>query len=77
MTQPSPGYHGVIFHETFGDFGFSMRARMETLRVYGAALSAMSAWQILQGVGDAAAAHGAALQQRARRWPSSCAAIRA
>jgi O-acetylhomoserine (thiol)-lyase len=50
MTSPSPGYHGVIFHETFGDFGFSMRARMETLRVYGAALSPMSAWQILQGV---------------------------
>ncbi|MEP7299475.1 MAG: PLP-dependent transferase, partial [Burkholderiales bacterium] len=34
----------------FGDFGFTMRARMETLRVYGAALSPMSAWQILQGV---------------------------
>ena len=50
MTQPSPGYHGVKFFETFGDFGFSMRARMETLRVYGAALSPMSAWQILQGV---------------------------
>jgi O-acetylhomoserine (thiol)-lyase len=50
MTQPSPGYHGVIFHETFGDFGFTMRARMETLRVYGAALSPMNAWQILQGV---------------------------
>ena len=50
MTEPSPGYHGVIFHETFGDFAFSMRARMETLRVYGAALSPMSAWQILQGV---------------------------
>jgi O-acetylhomoserine (thiol)-lyase len=50
MTEPSPGYHGVKFHETFGDFGFTMRARMETLRVYGAALSPMSAWQILQGV---------------------------
>ena len=50
MTEPSPGYHGVKFYETFGDFGFSMRARMETLRVYGAALSPMSAWQILQGV---------------------------
>jgi O-acetylhomoserine (thiol)-lyase len=50
MTQPSPGYHGVRFYETFGDFGFTMRARMETLRVYGAALSPMSAWQILQGV---------------------------
>jgi len=49
MTEPSPGYHGVKFYETFGDFGFTMRARMETLRVYGAALSPASAWQILQG----------------------------
>ncbi|UCH16259.1 MAG: O-acetylhomoserine aminocarboxypropyltransferase/cysteine synthase [Burkholderiales bacterium] len=50
MTEPSPGYHGVIFHETFGDFGFTMRCRMETLRVYGAALAPISAWQILQGI---------------------------
>lgn len=50
MTEPSPGYHGVKFYETFGDFGFSMRCRMETLRVYGAALAPSSAWQILQGV---------------------------
>jgi O-acetylhomoserine/O-acetylserine sulfhydrylase-like pyridoxal-dependent enzyme len=50
MTEPSRGYHGVKFFETFGDFGFTMRARMETLRVHGAALSPMSAWQILQGV---------------------------
>ena len=50
MTEPSPGYHGVKFFESFGDFGFTMRARMEALRVYGAALSPMSAWQILQGV---------------------------
>ena len=50
MTEPSPGYHGVKFLETFGDFAFTMRARMETLRVYGAALAPMSAWQILQGV---------------------------
>src|SRR5690606_7755264 len=50
MTEPSPGYHGVKFYETFGDFGFSMRCRMEGLRVYGASLSPTSAWQILQGV---------------------------
>ena len=49
MTEPSPGYHGVKFYETFGDFGFTMRARMEVLRVYGATLSPFSAWQILQG----------------------------
>jgi O-acetylhomoserine (thiol)-lyase len=50
MTEPSRGYHGVRFHETFGDFGFTMRARMETLRVWGAALAPTSAWQILQGI---------------------------
>ncbi len=50
MTEPSPGYHGVRFYETFGNFGYTMRCRMETLRVFGAALSPMSAWQILQGV---------------------------
>ena len=50
MTEPSPGYHSVKFHETFGDFAFTMRCRMEGLRVFGAALSPTSAWQILQGV---------------------------
>ena len=50
MTEPSAGYHGVKFYETFGDFGFTMRCRMESLRVFGASLSPMSAWQILQGV---------------------------
>jgi hypothetical protein len=28
FTSPSPGYHGVIFPETFGDFGYTMKARM-------------------------------------------------
>ena len=50
MTEPSPGYHGVKFYETFGDFGFTMRCRLENLRVYGAALQPTAAWQILQGV---------------------------
>jgi O-acetylhomoserine (thiol)-lyase len=50
MIEPSAGYHGVRWYETFGDFGFTMRCRMETLRVFGAALAPTSAWQILQGV---------------------------
>lgn len=50
MTEPSVGYHGIRFFETFGDFGYTMRCRLEGLRVHGAALSPMSAWQILQGV---------------------------
>jgi O-acetylhomoserine (thiol)-lyase len=50
MTEPSAGYHGVKFFETFGDFAYTMRCRMEGLRVFGAALAPTSAWQILQGV---------------------------
>jgi O-acetylhomoserine (thiol)-lyase len=50
MVEPSKGYHGVRFFETFGDFAFCMKARMETLRTLGPALSPMSAWMLLQGV---------------------------
>ena len=50
MTTPSRGYHGVIFHESFGDFGFTMKARMETMRTLGATLSPFSAFMLLQGI---------------------------
>ena len=50
MTEPSPGYHGVRFFETFGDFGFTMKCRMEGLRTFGPALSPFNAFLLLQGV---------------------------
>ncbi|OFZ86536.1 MAG: O-acetylhomoserine aminocarboxypropyltransferase [Betaproteobacteria bacterium RBG_16_64_18] len=50
MHEPSRGYHGVRFFETFGDFGFTMKARMETLRTFGPAMSPISAWLLLQGL---------------------------
>jgi len=50
MTEPSKGYHGVRFYETFGDFGFTMKARMETMRTLGPTLSPMNAWLLLQGI---------------------------
>jgi O-acetylhomoserine (thiol)-lyase len=50
MTEPSRGYHGVIFHETFGDFGFTMKARMEAMRTLGPALSPFNAFLLLQGI---------------------------
>jgi O-acetylhomoserine (thiol)-lyase len=50
MTEPSKGYHGVIFHETFGDFGYTMKARMEVLRIFGASLSPFNAFLLLQGL---------------------------
>ncbi len=50
MTEPSPGYHGVRFYETFGDFGYTMKARMEIMRTFGPALSPINAWLLLQGI---------------------------
>ena len=49
MVEPSRAYHGVKFYETFGDFGYTMKARMEVNRSFGAVLPPMSAWQLLQG----------------------------
>jgi len=50
MTEPSDGYHGVRFYETFGDFAFSMRARLEQLRVLGPSLSPFNGFLLLQGI---------------------------
>ncbi len=50
MTEPSEGYHGIRFFETFGDFGFTMKARMETLRTMGPSLSPFNAFLFLQGI---------------------------
>ena len=50
MVLPSEGYHGVKFWETFGDFAYTMKARMEVLRVHGASLAPLSAFLLLQGI---------------------------
>ncbi|MDZ7842385.1 MAG: O-acetylhomoserine aminocarboxypropyltransferase/cysteine synthase family protein [Gammaproteobacteria bacterium] len=50
MTEPSRGYHGVRFFETFGDFGYTMKARCETLRTLGPSLSPFNAFLFLQGL---------------------------
>ncbi len=50
MVEPSVGYHGVRFYETFGDFGFTMRCRMETARTTGPTLAPLSAFLLLQGI---------------------------
>ncbi len=50
MVEASPGYHGVKFYETFGDFGFTMKARVETLRTLGPSLSPFNAFLFLQGL---------------------------
>ena len=50
MTEPSRGYHGVRFYETFGDFGYTMKARMEIMRTFGPAIAPFNSWMLLQGL---------------------------
>jgi O-acetylhomoserine (thiol)-lyase len=49
ITEPSPGYHGMRFHATFGPIAFIIRARVEGLRDIGPAISPFNAFLILQG----------------------------
>jgi O-acetylhomoserine (thiol)-lyase len=50
LTEPSKGYHGIRFFETFGDFAFIMKARVESLRDMGPALSPFNSFLFLQGL---------------------------
>ena len=50
MTEPFKGYHGIRFFETFGDFGYTMKARFDALRTFGPALSPFNAFLFLQGL---------------------------
>ena len=50
VAEPSPAYHGLEFHETFGTFGYLMKLRAETLRDLGGALSPFNAFLFLQGL---------------------------
>lgn len=50
MAGPEPAYHGLNFYETFGDFGFTTKARAVALRDFGPALSPMNAFLTLNGI---------------------------
>jgi O-acetylhomoserine (thiol)-lyase len=50
LSEPRPEYHGVVMHETFGNFGFAMACRMLALRDIGPALSPFNAFLILTGI---------------------------
>jgi O-acetylhomoserine (thiol)-lyase len=50
LSEPSPGYHGKVFTETFAEYAFLMRARAEILRDVGAQMSPMDAWLLLLGL---------------------------
>jgi O-acetylhomoserine (thiol)-lyase len=50
MTEPVPSYGNVRWWANFGEYGFLTKLRSEQLRDIGPALSAQSAFQLLQGI---------------------------
>jgi len=56
FTQPSEGYHGLVFNDVFGvngpfgNLNFIIRARVEGLRDWGPAISPFNSFLFLQGL---------------------------
>ncbi len=50
FTEPSKGYHGLIYHEALAEAAFIAKIRIEGLRDLGGALSPYSTFQIIQGL---------------------------
>ena len=50
FTEPSQGYHGLVYNDVIGAASFIAKVRIEGLRDYGAALSPFNAFQIIQGL---------------------------
>jgi O-acetylhomoserine (thiol)-lyase len=58
FTEPSEGYHGLVFAKVFGvnnplglpNIAFAIRARVEGLRDFGAAISPFNSFQLIQGL---------------------------
>ena len=50
LTEPSPGYHGMVFFETFGAMAYILKCRVEGLRDLGPCMSPQNAFLFLQGL---------------------------
>ncbi|MFS4469703.1 O-acetylhomoserine aminocarboxypropyltransferase/cysteine synthase family protein [Maribacter sp. 2210JD10-5] len=50
FTEPSAGYHGLVYSEALGAAAFTFKLILEGLRDFGGALSPFNAFQILQGL---------------------------
>ncbi|MGE0090134.1 MAG: O-acetylhomoserine aminocarboxypropyltransferase/cysteine synthase family protein [Bacteroidales bacterium] len=50
FSEPSEGYHGLVYADTFGELAFIIRARVEGLRDFGPAISPFNSFLLLQGL---------------------------
>lgn len=50
LTTPDPSYHGVVFTEAVGPLAYIIKARVQLLRDFGAAISPFNSFLLLQGL---------------------------
>lgn len=50
FTEPSAGYHGLVYHEALGNASYTFKLILEGLRDFGGAMSPFNAFQIIQGL---------------------------
>jgi O-acetylhomoserine (thiol)-lyase len=50
ITQPSPGYHGMVFSQVFGNLAFIIKTRVEGLRDFGPCVSPFNSFLFIQGI---------------------------
>lgn len=50
FTEPSAGYHGLVYHEALGAAAYTFKLILEGLRDFGGAISPFNAFQIIQGL---------------------------
>ena len=50
FTEPSAGYHGLVYHEALGAASYTFKLIVEGLRDFGGALSPTNAFNIIQGL---------------------------
>ncbi|MGN6428748.1 MAG: bifunctional o-acetylhomoserine/o-acetylserine sulfhydrylase [Leifsonia sp.] len=51
LTEPDPSYHGASYTAAVGDgLAYIIKARVQLLRDFGAAIAPASAWQLIQGI---------------------------
>src|SRR5579872_4272224 len=67
ITKPSPGYHGMVFSEVFGQLAYMIKVRVEGLRDFGPCMSPFNSFLFIQGIET--------LELRMNRYSSNALAV--
>src|SRR5947208_2114143 len=50
ITEPSKQYHGIKFHETFGNLAYIIKCRVDGLRDFGGSMAPFNSFLFIQGL---------------------------